>query len=140
MKRLLIAACIALAGCATLQPGATRADAINAAAEVAASIADATAGAPPVTLAKTEIDERLIRAALHTFEGATNVIERLLDGGKIAPGRPTALRIEKAGNTVQAALNGAHAAQKAGNATSYRAALEQGRIAAAELQRALAGL
>lgn len=147
MRRLLLfATALSLAACATVPPGAMDADtgapskseASFAVAEAAARVADAIGQAPPVTLAATTIDEKAIRAAFVTFDHALDLIDAAVAGGVIHRGTPTALTIRRVVVTTQAALNAASAAQRAGNATSYTAALHDAESALASLRIALA--
>jgi hypothetical protein len=136
---LLIA--VALAGCAgplaTTQPA--RAPSIQAAAETTAAVLDAIGQAPPATLTRTTIDDAAIRTAFRSFEKTLTIIEAFMDSGLLSPGSPTALRLRAAVLSTQSALNAASAAQRAGSSTSYKAGLEQARIAITNVQLALAG-
>lgn len=146
MKRLLLfATALSLVACSpvTTTPAGTtpppsRGDAILVVADSAAAVADALKVAPPATLTKTTIDEKAIRLAFKEFDRALTVIDSFVAGGKIVRNSPVAMTIRKGVLTTATALNAASAAQRAGNATSYTAALRDAKNALAMVQTAIA--
>ena len=144
MRLAILAACaLSLAACASgprLDPGTAPAmdadlgapskdEAIYAAAQTAASIADAIGQAPPATLANTTIDERFIRGAFLTFGNTLTLIEGGQAAGMLPRNSPAALAVQRGLIVTKAALNAASAAQRAGNAVTYTAALRDARAA-----------
>lgn len=128
----LVAATLLLAACATpvIEPPGTETrpeqvdNALTRLAETGGRIADAIGQAPPATLSRTQIDENLILGAIATFRVALTGIELVVDNTSWLPrNSPRALAVQRGVRAVQRALNIAHAAQRAGNATNYRQAL-----------------
>jgi hypothetical protein len=145
----MFAAALALAGCSTVAtapppgpaaqaPAPDRQDALLAVASSAATVADAIGEAPPATLSRTMIDEKAVRIAFQTFDASLSVIDGFVATGAIVRGSPTALTLKRGILATRDALKAASAAQRAGNATSYRAALSQAEQALAEVRSALA--
>ncbi|WP_447727290.1 hypothetical protein [Sphingomonas koreensis] len=146
MRRLLIcvAACLAVA-CTPMSgieppgsPPSAKAEAIEKAAVVAADIADALNVAPPSTVTgKTTIDERLVRGAFLSLNAAANAIEIAFDLGAFERNSAVAKRMRTGLLETKRWLQTASAAQRAGQAASYREAVERARIAFAGVQSAL---
>ncbi|MCP3731994.1 hypothetical protein M9978_16335 [Sphingomonas sp. MG17] len=146
MRRLIICAiaCLAVA-CTPMSgiepPGSappSRTDAIEQVAVVAADLADALQVAPPAELTATvTIDDKAVRIAFKSFDAALSVIDAFVATGAIVKNSPTAIRIRDGIRLTQRWLNAASAAQRVGDAKSYRAALEQAKAALAGVQSAL---
>jgi hypothetical protein len=146
MRRFLIcvAACLAVA-CTPLtgveppgSPPSAKAEAIEKAAVVAADIADALNVAPPSTATgKTTIDERFVRGAFLSLNAAANAIEVLFDLGTFQRNSAVAKRLRNGLLDTKRWLQAASAAQQAGQAASYRDAVERARTAFAGVQYAL---
>lgn len=107
MKKLLIALALSTAACT---PGI---DILGA----------------PAPLQKTVIDEKGLLAAWSDFVVALTAVDGLIVAKVIVPGSPRALQIKGYLKTAQNGLNAATAAQKAGNASSYFAALNEAQTA-----------
>jgi len=148
LKRLILfAATLSLAACATpaLAPAAmdgdlgapSRSESAYAVAQTAAQVADAIGQAPPATLSRTTIDEKVVRGLYKSFDFALSLIDGARAGGMIVRGTPTALAIRDGILATKAALMAASAAQRASNATTYTAALRDAERALAALQLAL---
>jgi hypothetical protein len=150
MRRLILfAAALSLTACATAPsappatagPSATpdRGDAILAVAGTAAAVADAMDVAPPASVTtRTTIDEKAIRIAFKTFDATLTVIDAFVATGQIVPGTPQALTLKRGVLATKDALNAASAAQRAGSATSYTAALVRAEQALTAVRSALA--
>lgn len=146
MRRILIcvAACLAVA-CTPLSVGAppgsppsAKAEAIEKAAVAAADIADALDVAPPSTVTgRTTIDERFVRGAFLSLNAAANAIEVLFDLGRFERNGAVAKRLRTGLLDTKRWLQVASAAQRAGQAASYREAVERARTAFAGVQSAL---
>jgi hypothetical protein len=141
---LLVAACLA-AACTPLSgvessgaPPNAKAVAIEKAAVVAADIADALKVAPPSTVTgKTTIDERFVRGAFLSLDAATNAIEVAFDLGVFERNGQLAKRLKAALLETKRWLQIASKAQRAGQAPTYRDAVERARGAFAGVQSAL---
>lgn len=128
MRLILIAACLALAGCAAP---------LTTGAGIAASTADAVGVAPPAALAdQTTLDEQGMLAAELAYKAARIAVETGVDAGLIKG--ETASRIAALDSTAYAALGAARSAYRAGNAASYKNALREAQAAISGLL-ALAG-
>lgn len=146
MRRLLLCAIACLAVACTPMSGIaplgaappSRADTIEQVAVVAADAADALAVAPPAELtAKVTIDDKAVRIAFLSFDAALTVIDAFVATGAIERNSPTAIRIRDGIRLTQRSLNAASAAQRAGQAASYREALVQAQLALAGITSAL---
>jgi hypothetical protein len=145
LKHILIAACaLSLSACGV--PGVagmptgtvTKQDTVVAVASTAAAVADAIGQAPPATLSKTTIDEKAVNLAFRSFDRALTFIDRLISDGDLPKGSPRAVAVASGIRAVKGALNTASHAQRAGNATTYSAALRQANAALESLQSTLA--
>lgn len=94
---------------------------------------------PAITapLRNTNGDERMILVAYQTADAILGAVDLLVDTGKIKPGSPQALRVASALKTAKAALYAAALAQRAGNATNYRDAMDDAEAALAAAGTAL---
>ena len=148
MRLLLPAlAALSLAACTTTPPAPLpappvsttpdRTDAIIAVASTAATVADAIGVAPPATLTRTTIDDKAVHLAFATFDTALTIVDGFVASGTIVPGSPQALRIKRAVLATNDALIAASAAQRAGSATTYTAALRNAETALDSLRAAL---
>jgi hypothetical protein len=156
MRRLLLlAGALALSACSTATappvastpaPAATsspisttpdQTDAIIAVASATAAVADAIGQAPPATLTRTTIDEKALHVAFATFDTALTIVDGFVASGVIVPGSAQALRLKAAILATNDALVAASAAQRAGSATSYSAALANAEIALDGIRAAL---
>lgn len=147
ISTILLTAALCLTACAQpaarpTPPGpatADRGDAILANASTAAAIADAVGLAPPSTLGqRTTIDEKGVRIAFATADATATIIDSLVANGQIVRNTPVARRLKAALLAVRSGLIAASAAQRAGNATSYRDALVKAQVAVSEISAALA--
>lgn len=123
MTRILtLLACLLLAACgpATL-----------------AHIADGFAPPPPAPLAATTIDEKALTVAYTAYDGVLSLVGQRVYEGKLKGAQ--AAKVRAALGTAWTALNAASAAQKAGSATSYAAALANANTAIAETRKLLKG-
>jgi hypothetical protein len=109
-----------------------------AAARTAAAIADALGAAPPATLTRTTIDEKAIRLVFVGLDNTRALIDGALAGGMIVRNSPMALNVQRALIQARTAVNVASSAQRAGNATTYVAALNDAEAAVRDLRAALA--
>ncbi len=117
----------------------TQQDTLIAIGGTAAAIADALQVAPPATItSKTTIDEKAVRLAFLSFEGTLVVINERIDANKITFNSPNAVKMRDAILLVKDGLVAASAAQRAGQAASYRQGLVQAQIALAALRSAIA--
>lgn len=146
MRRLLVLAAAALAvACSPLSgiappgsPPPSRAETVEQVAAVAADVADALQVAPPAAItAKVTIDDKAIRVAFLSFDGALSVIDAFVATGAVKKNSPTAIALRDAIRLTQRWLNAASAAQRVGDARSYREALEQAQRALSGVQTAL---
>jgi hypothetical protein len=129
MKRILIAAlALALCACTTLGQLGTGSP-LDAALNTAAGAADAIGAKPPAPLGSTVIDEQGVTLAWEGFKAALDGINALRRAGVIKDGSPRAVKLADAIDLTTAALTAASAAQRASNATSYRAALADAKAA-----------
>lgn len=110
MKRILIAASLALAGCA---PGGIT--------------------SAPAPLAQTAIDEKGVTLAWQAFNTALDAINALRRAGVIKDGSSSARALADGIDRTTLALSSASAAQRAGNSANYLTAM-------AEAQAALTGI
>lgn len=146
MRRMFIlaAACLAVA-CSPMagieppgSPPPSRAQAVEQVAATAADIADALQVAPPAELtAKVTIDDKAIRIVFLAFDGTLSIIDGIVATGQLAKNSPAAVRLRDAIRLTQRWLNAASAAQRVGDARSYRAALDQAQRALFAVQTAL---
>lgn len=116
MKRLILAACLALPACT---PG---------------SIVSA-----PAPLAQTAIDEKGLTLVWTGFNAALDGINILRRTGVIKDGSPTARGLADLIDKTTLALTAASAAQRAGNATSYIAAMSDAQAALTGIRGLLKG-
>lgn len=84
-----------------------------------------SAGNAPAPLQKTVIDEKGLLAAWSAFDVALTAVDGLVAAKVIVSGSDKAKTIAGYLATAQTALNAATAAQKAGSASSYIAALTE---------------
>lgn len=107
MKRLIIAAALAVAGCTTLPT------------------------APSYVAEQTVLDERGAIAVELAYKAARMAVEAATDAGAIRG--ETAARFAELDNQAYGAVRAARSAYRAGNAASYEAALTEARGAVAQL-------
>jgi hypothetical protein len=116
MKKLFIAISIALAGCTPTGGIVT---------------------SPP--LSATSIDEKALVLTLETFDTMLTAVDRLVDAKIITPGSPRAIQIANVIAKAKVALQAASAAQRAGNASSYLAAIGDAQAAIANINTLIKG-
>jgi hypothetical protein len=100
----------------------------------------ASVSAGPIVTAPlraTQVDERAIRLAYDSAEVLLTAVDALVAVRAITPGSPQALAIARKLRRVKAALNAAQLAQRAGNATSYEAAIRDAQAAFGDAKAAL---
>lgn len=90
-------------------------------------------------LANTAVDEKALIVALQTFDTVLTAVDRLVEAKVIVPGSPRAVQIADAIAKAKTAYQAASAAQRAGSATSYLAALNDAQRAVAEINLLVKG-
>lgn len=139
MRIVALIAALSLAACAAVQPTGpadqpTLPAAQQAVANVANVLASGVSALPPQPLAGTTLDDSAVRAGYQALDTAATIIDALVASKTIVPGSPRALAIRKALTDTRLALDAAAAAQRAGQAQSYRDLLVQAETAAANIE------
>lgn len=93
--------------------------------------------APPTPLAHTAIDEQAINIALKTADLVATLVDLAVASKGLTPGSPKALTVKTGLIALRDGLKAASAAQRAGNATTYREALKQASAAVDAVKSAL---
>lgn len=128
MKRLSLmlglAAAMIMTACTPLSAGAG----IDPASS---PVATTPATAPAVTepLRSTNIDERTLKLAFDGYDALLYAVDGLIAAKVIVPGSQRAFQVRSALIFARESLNTAAAAQRAGNATTYDAAIADARTA-----------
>lgn len=139
MKRLLMLASLALA----VMPIAACAPASlsdPASASAAGAMIDSAGVAAPAPLAYTLIDEKAVLMTLDAADSLATTVDHLIQARVIVPGSPTALNIKGALVILRRVLPAASAAQRAGNATTYKAAMADAALAFRDITVTLAAM
>lgn len=123
MRKILILTALALSACNTMP----------------AAVLDATLPPPSEIspLAQTQIDDRAVVAAFAALDLAATAADTMLAIKPSFAGTPAAIRLADGLVGAKTWLNIASKAQRAGQATSYTAALEQAAAALAGAQSAM---
>lgn len=98
-----------------------------------------TAPTPPAPLAQTVIDDQAVVFGYQALDTTLTVVDALVATGAITPGSVKANRIADIIDTTRDWLNAAAAAQKVGQAHSYREAMANAKAALAKLKTAIGG-
>lgn len=137
----LVAACsLSLSACATRSYSVAD-PAFLPAAGTAAAIADSAGVAPPSAIspgAKTLADDRGIIIAFQTLDVLASAADTILAVKPSVAGTPAAYKLADALDAARHSLNAASQAQRAQQATSYKAALEAAAAAMTSAKAALA--
>lgn len=105
-----------------------------------ASCGPLNVGTGPAPIAESTIlDEKAALGVELAYKTARTLAELAVDVGLVKPGTPTARRVADADNRAYAAVQAARAAYRAGNATSYGAAVGQALGAIEALRVAVKG-
>ena len=138
MKRFLSLACalmlaIPLAACGVTSAGLSDP---GTASTVGAAI-DATGAKAPAPLADTILDEQVVATLIDGADAVATGVDLMVAGGVLVSGSPTALTVKAALIELRRWLPVAAAAQKAGNAATYREALRESAEAFLAIKSAL---
>lgn len=139
MRALLAAlAALSLIGCSTTS-STEKPSAPATMAGVVGSVIDATGEAPPAPLAQTLVDDKALVLALQSAETIATTVDALVAAKVLVPGTPRALAVQSALKRLRGFLTAASAAQRAGNATTYRAALTDAAVAVQDITKLIRG-
>jgi hypothetical protein len=134
MMLALAAVALCLGGCAN-GPGLPSAET----AATVGGVIDATGAKAPAPLASTSIDEKAVVLAFEAADTVATQVDTLVATGLLVKGSPKALAVKSALGRLRSFLTSASAAQKAGNATTYRQALSDAATAMHDAATALRG-
>lgn len=124
-----------LAACTTVTPDVRD----PATAGAVGSVIDATGARPPALPATVVIDDKALVIALQSADTIATSVDALVAARVIVPGTPRALAVRSGLQRLRSFLTAASAAQRAGNATSYRQALTDAATAVQDITRAVRG-
>lgn len=96
-------------------------------------------GRAPAPLAATQIDEQALDLAYHSFEVALTAIDGMRDTGRLVPGTPAALRVQRLIRTAQAGFDIAYKVRAGLSDEDGAAALQSAGVALRELSVLLQG-
>ena len=137
MKKLFAIACLVLAmplaACGVTGGGLS--DPGNA--SVVGAAIDATGAKTPPLLADTILDEQVVATLIDGADAVATAVDLTVAAGELVPGSPNALTVKAALIELRRWLPVAAAAQKAGNAASYREALRESAEAFLAIKSAL---
>lgn len=130
-------ALLLLAGCTTIQrPRPAQVD--TAIVQIGTALDDANI-AIPTTLGSTTLDEVVVNKAFRSFDVALDAVDAAVAVKWIQPGTPLAHKLRDAIRLTASSLRVASAAQRAGNATSYAAAMRDAADALANVRTIFQG-